>query len=201
MGCDCTDSGFLVPGEARVPGGWGMGGSVQESCLRLHIYQEGLSDPRQAPPSLLVKRAGFLRPQGRVPGDGFPESNWRQGEEGEPDEVPLRLPDAPGRGGGRVCPGAQGHRKFKRGGARNKQVSKIARRPAVAPGPSQRRGQRGLDGPVCGRYLPRPQVEPRPQLQVGTCKPGLTLSRLLGARESKGNLVVGEGGKGAPAGR
>ena len=100
-----------------------------------------------------------------------------------------------------IRPGAEGHRKFKRGGARNKQVSKIARRPAVAPGPSQRRGQRGLDGPVCGRYLPRPQVEPRPQLQVGTCKPGLPLSRLLGARESKGNLVVGEGGKGSAAGR
>lgn len=110
MGCDCIDSGFLVPGEARVPGGWGMGGSVQESWLWLPIYQEGLSDPRQAPPFLLVKRAGFLRPQGRVPGDGFPESNWRQGEEGEPDEVPLRLPDAPGRGGGRVChsPGRPG---------------------------------------------------------------------------------------------
>ena len=96
-----------------------------------------------------------------------------------------------------IRPGAQGHRKFKRGGARNKQVSKIARRPALAPpGSSQRRGQRGLDGPVCGRYLPRPQVEPRPQLQVGTCKPGLTLSRFLGARESKGDLVDWTRGRG-----
>lgn len=58
---------------------------MQESWLCLHIYQEGLCDSRQATTFVLVKKAGpwagFLRPQKKVPGDGFPESNLRSGED------------------------------------------------------------------------------------------------------------------------
>lgn len=51
--------------------------------LWLLIYQEGLGDSRQATPCVLTGTwAGFLRPQGKVPGDCFPESNLRTGEEG-----------------------------------------------------------------------------------------------------------------------
>lgn len=82
MECDCTASGFLVGGVARVQVAGG-GRECVGTWLWLLIYQEGLGDSRQATPCVLTGTwAGFLRPQGKVPGDCFPESNLRTGEEG-----------------------------------------------------------------------------------------------------------------------
>jgi hypothetical protein len=93
---------------------------VGEGCcspvLWVHISQKALCDPKQTTPEKGGAWARFLRPQGKVPGDGLPGGNSRSRQRetgGGPEEVSLGHPDAPGRGGGKsaVSLGAQGLRK------------------------------------------------------------------------------------------
>lgn len=52
---------------------------MYKSRLWLHIYQKGLRDQASHPIREEAGTwAGFLRPQGKVPGDRFPESNSRR---------------------------------------------------------------------------------------------------------------------------
>lgn len=141
---------FLGGGGGR-PGVGQEGGRVTEAPLWLHIYQEDLGDPRQSTPFLLEKKrtpAGFLRPQGKVPGDGFPESNSRRGAEGG---RPPSFPGAPERGWRRAChsPGRRGTSEAREGKCKRKQVSKLARTPASPPRRGKSRRRKGRDGSVC----------------------------------------------------
>jgi hypothetical protein len=149
---------------------------VGEGCcspvLWVHISQKALCDPKQTTPEKGGAWARFLRPQGKVPGDGLPGGNSRSRQRetgGGPEEVSLGHPDAPGRGGGKsaVSLGAQGLRKPPRR-VRKKQVSKIACTPTSPPGRGWKKGRGILDGPVLGP----PETPGRASFpEVGTCDP------------------------------
>lgn len=161
---------------------------MYKSWLWLHIYQEGLRDQASHPIHEKAGTwAGFLRPQGKVPGDRFPESNWRRcvrggGGRGAGRKQPLRRL---GERWQRVCysPGHLGASEARGGRCKRKQVSKIARMPSSPPGPGWlEEGTQCLRWPDL-RYLLRFQAEPRPQLQVGTCEPSLIPGTVSGRPE------------------
>lgn len=76
---DGAVSGFLVGGEARVQVVCSGVGTCISPGFGSKSYQEGLRDQANHPiREKAGTGAGFLRPQGKVPGDRFPESNSRR---------------------------------------------------------------------------------------------------------------------------